>query len=48
MPDLTLLPRSPAVATLVRYLSEGTLRTCLDRLRAPGHLCDLDIIAARI
>jgi hypothetical protein len=42
----------PSVATLVRYtgLSERTVRTCLDRLRAAGIVspCDPGIVAARI
>ena len=42
----------PSVATLVRYtwLSERTVRTCLDRLAAEGIIspCDPGIVAARI
>jgi hypothetical protein len=42
----------PSVATLVRYtgLSERTVRTCLDRLKAAAIIsaCDPDIVAARI
>jgi Helix-turn-helix domain len=42
----------PSVATLVRYtgLSERTVRTCLDRLRAESIIspCDPDIVAAWI